>query len=165
MGRVSRQYLLDRLLQMPEAADLVANDIATYRTRCITDELRNGDKPKSERIPVPVITERTFERLALLEAIFKDESLKERQSKKASIPRKNFSLEKVFALLDIWAERMLRDGDEPDKRGWKKFVFMNLNLSAWSVVSARLRYFGVSQADLLNRMQDKKRTDRDRIKL
>lgn len=111
-------------------------------------------KPKSERVPVPIITERTFERLAFLEALYNDVAIRERQSKKGRVPKKNFSIEEIYALLDIWADRMLRDGIKPDQRGWKKYVFMSLNLSAWSVVAPRLKQLGVTEADLVRRMQE-----------
>ena len=152
MGRLKKNFM-DRLLQMPEAAELIAKDIASYQNRCLSGALRNWGKPESERVPVPLVTERTFERLAFLEALFNDVAFKESQSKKGSIPKKDFTLEEVQALVDIWADRMLRDGENPDKRGWKEFVFRNLNLSAWSVVANRLKRFGTSEADLVDRMR------------
>ena len=105
MGRLRKKLFLDRLLEMPQAADLIAHDIATYRSRCISDELRNCTKPSAERMPVPLVTGRTFEKLALLEALFNDVDTKVRQSKKGSVPKKIISLDEIYALLDIWANR------------------------------------------------------------
>ena len=90
----------------------------------------------------------TWGQLAFLYLLHQDLENKERQSSNASKPRKDFSLEDVFSLLDDWADRKLREGSSPELQGWKKHVYVQLGVSAWSVVASRLKKFGVREEDL-----------------
>lgn len=148
---------MDRLLEMPEADVLVQKDIEAHRKsldeylnrrHTISYALRNHGKTEAELVPRPQISEETWGKLAFLYLLHQDLETKNRQSLNASNPRKVFSLDDVYFWLDDWADRKLREGSSPELQGWKIYVYKNLGLSAWSVVLARLKKFGMTEEDL-----------------
>lgn len=158
MGSLRKKVnFMDRLLEMPEAEVLVQKDMEGYRKaldgylnrrHTVGYALRNHGKTEAEQIPRPQISAETWGQLAFLYLLQQDVENKKRQSSNASKPRKDFSLEDVFSCLDDWADRKLREGSSPELQGWKKHVYKQLGVSAWSVVASRLKKFGVREEDL-----------------
>lgn len=158
MGSVKKRVnFMDRLLEMPEAEILIQKDLEVYRKQLdeylhrrhtISYALRNHGKTEEERVPKPEISVETWCQLAFIYLLRQDVENKKRQSLNASSPRKDFTLDDVFYLLDDWADRKIREDSSPELQGWKKHVYKNLGLSAWSVVASRLKKFGVREEDL-----------------
>lgn len=155
MGRIKKTFA-ERLLELPEAAAMVEHDKRFHYQRCLANALRNYGKPESERALTPLISERTYQKLALLQGLNRDSALRARLSKIASKPRKQeFTLKDVLNLVDEWSDRMQINGNPPDRKGWKKFVYKSLGFSEWRMVNSRIQLLGVSESDLINRMRSK----------